>query len=922
MRRWLLSLSLVLLSVNPSTAQFVNSPTAGTAPFISTAPGAMTAANSATRWGEVIDLKADFGAKGDTVSSPTAVQAAGSNQLCSVAKAPAPAITFTSADVGKVISNSGTGPNEETLTGTITGLVSANCVTVSFTASFATPWYGPNYTRAAAPGAGYAPGQPLGRANDPVAPGVTGVAGDQLCLNGALAPGTGAGTIGTGVTVGGVPPVAVGPSCWTVFTTAVQSATVQSGGTGGINGLCTLLGTSPTAPGSALKLQGTIVGGALTSPLTVVADGGIFFANPTSPQPVTGCGLVGTTVNLVMGATRLLQQTRGHYTVMPTGTGNNVGTTTNHTGTGAQLFLSAAQIGGIFWYGTDDSAALANATNAALASATARRYPVGISIPAGTYTLKSTPNPLVTGQTVGYLGAGEQLSRIHLDPTYCNTGNTTADVFSFSETWDAGAFAGGASSAHLAQPYSGGATVTSLSVYGDRTAKCQQNVVGMYDRNRYPYIANVSGYYVNGSLYRSGYNSAARAATNLAYTTEGGLYKVRCHYCGVPPVSDTQPSDAVVEVRVHGGGGAEFRMNDVDIFASLGRSIAFRTQSGASEEPRQSHSLCVHCRIENTPQQITRADMMVIGDATDTGGHVAQIYITDSLFINSNPGFSALRLDSDTAADQPKNINFTGDMLGGQTSGYGLFINSGTNMAFRLFALGALNYDYVVGHATVIAPATCGSTQLPCGVGANIVLSGNGLEGAWTGFVDPSADGLISFPLLSGTGGTSLGSMQVLCRDAATVTLGASSCTGTTTCAETVLKECDIPGNLLGNTGQLRISFSGTQTGTAANKNYYVRLSGTSCDGVTVVGANYLNCNASTTSTGLNSPPVYIGNITALTQQGITTGCTIGSSTAGAKVTSAINTTGPFCVKISGALGNNTDSLTLDRYSVEALPGP
>jgi CO dehydrogenase/acetyl-CoA synthase gamma subunit (corrinoid Fe-S protein) len=80
---------------------------------------------------------------------------------------------------------------------------------------------------------------------------------------------------------------------------SVLSAAVVAGGSGGSNGPVTITGT--TGVGTKFTARGNISSGALTGSLIIV-NAGSYTTDPTSlsSEPVTGGGLSGATVSLVM----------------------------------------------------------------------------------------------------------------------------------------------------------------------------------------------------------------------------------------------------------------------------------------------------------------------------------------------------------------------------------------------------------------------------------------------------------------------------------------------------------------------------------------------------------------------------------------------------------------------------------------------
>ena len=277
-----------------------------------------------------------------------------------------PSASFSSADAGKTIILDGLGASGADLTTTIAAVVDTHDITLANATTFAGPWYS------------------IGRAlvSNPTAVSASYSVGNTLSPTG-----------GTYSTQG----------AFTITSVAVGSATVNAGGSGGANGACTVLGTtgvtrslwqaggsSYTAATSYFTATGTVTGGALSGAL-VVTHGGDYSTAPTSLTaepvvPISGCsGLTGATVSLVMAPYYLTQTTAGHYTALPGPT--NIATTTNGSGVGATISLfgkfttgseSGAttpgdQIGGLWAYGTDDTAAI----NAAIATCTPVQLPAG-----------------------------------------------------------------------------------------------------------------------------------------------------------------------------------------------------------------------------------------------------------------------------------------------------------------------------------------------------------------------------------------------------------------------------------------------------------------------------------------------------------------------------------------------------------------
>ena len=132
-----------------------------------------------------------------------------------------------------------------------------------------------------------------------------------------------------------------------VATTQVVSATVADGGTGGTPGTQTVTGTTGT--GTKFQASVTVNGGGAISAVLSITVGGAYTVNPTglSAEPVTGASLSGAELDIVMGVNTVTVATPGAYITAPS---NPVNTSSNGTGTGAQLnvsYLGSGNVGGI-----------------------------------------------------------------------------------------------------------------------------------------------------------------------------------------------------------------------------------------------------------------------------------------------------------------------------------------------------------------------------------------------------------------------------------------------------------------------------------------------------------------------------------------------------------------------------------------------
>ena len=155
------------------------------------------------------------------------------------------------------------------------------------------------------------------------------------------------------------------PAVFSVFGLGATSATVTAGGSGGTNGACTV--TSTVAPASfggittQAQFTGTVSGGVLTGPLTIVVPGVYILVLPTAPFPVSGCNLTGATVTVnTWGVQGVNVQQQGYYSFVPQGVGAQV--STSGSGTGAIMaptfgpYAATVQYPGLSFIGSSGNA--------------------------------------------------------------------------------------------------------------------------------------------------------------------------------------------------------------------------------------------------------------------------------------------------------------------------------------------------------------------------------------------------------------------------------------------------------------------------------------------------------------------------------------------------------------------------------------
>ena len=128
------------------------------------------------------------------------------------------------------------------------------------------------------------------------------------------------------------------PAKVSITSTTVVSATIAVAGTTGTDGTAIVTGTTGT--GTMFQANVTITGGAITAVNSIVT-GGAYTVNPTAPalEPVTGAGLTGAKLNLVIGVNAATISVAGSYTANPPG-GLMTQSSTTGAGVGATFAYS------------------------------------------------------------------------------------------------------------------------------------------------------------------------------------------------------------------------------------------------------------------------------------------------------------------------------------------------------------------------------------------------------------------------------------------------------------------------------------------------------------------------------------------------------------------------------------------------------
>jgi len=135
--------------------------------------------------------------------------------------------------------------------------------------------------------------------------------------------------------------------------------------------------------------------------------------------------------------------------------------------------------------------------------------------------------------------------------------------------------------------------------------------------------------------------------------------------------------------------------------------------------------------------------------------------------------------------------------------------------------------------------------------------------------------------------------------------------TGTTN--ETALATITIPANLMGANGSLRIYTLWSYTNSANNKVLRARFGG-------IGGTAYLG-QIFTTTAACSDMRIIANNNATNAQKGWNINGSLLGSSSGALATGAVDTTASTTLVISGTLANSGETITLEAYIVEFIPG-
>lgn len=159
-----------------------------------------------------------------------------------------------------------------------------------------------------------------------------------------------------------------------------------------------------------------------------------------------------------------------------------------------------------------------------------------------------------------------------------------------------------------------------------------------------------------------------------------------------------------------------------------------------------------------------------------------------------------------------------------------------------------------------------------------------------------------AFSWVNGGGSKDVKAIRVLAQSGV-----AASVTGTS--SETVLATYTLKGGTMGPNGAVRVSFAATHTNSANNKTYYVRI------------GSMLFATLNTTTTATVQEARLVRNRGNEASQVSFNGGTGAVVSTVAMATGSVNTKNDQLLTISGQLGSASETITLEGYTIELLPG-
>jgi len=249
-----------------------------------------------------------------------------------------------------------------------------------------------------------------------------------------------------------------------------------------------------------------------------------------------------------------------------------------------------------------------------------------------------------------------------------------------------------------------GASITGISIFGDKTSTNVNNAIAFYDRNNFAVVRDFEAFYLNGSCLLIGHTKNL----NRAYTRESLFYNIRCNNTGTTSTAAVDVSattvagdDATNELQFHG----------LNIFGSPGVGLAVRNPNNFATMGNISF---YGLRVE-----FSGDDNVDIGSSTDAGQVAGiRVYGLESLTPGqTNAGKYALNIDTGGVTEYAISVN--GGQIGPCWNGTSC---KGVNIGN--VRLSRVQLDNI---ATVGTNVTYGAN-----VGNFVLLDGNGVEKNWT----------------------------------------------------------------------------------------------------------------------------------------------------------------------------------------------
>jgi|HubBroStandDraft_4_1064222.scaffolds.fasta_scaffold00019_9 hypothetical protein len=489
--------------------------------------------------------------------------------------------------------------------------------------------------------------------------------------------------------VGGSP---VAAQVGTPAVLGASSLTISSGGSGGTNG-CTAL--TLNAAGRALQglqatFAGTISGNALTSVSGVFLTPGSYTSltgytydgsGYYDSIPVTGCGLVGATVNVSFAIqVESLSGAIGVYPISSIPCATMIADTTTSTshGTGATFYCRS--FAPVQWIGHDNIASMQKMATAESAG-NAAGAPITVQVNGlfGTSGLNPATNAILGPASV--IGTGPFISGFYHIP---NTGGDILPIVDSNPNGSENPFS------FLMQVNQSGTFIRNLTFYGDTTSSTWDRDVTAYGPMKWATFQDIVGIDTTGHIFGVGGDS-----TGCGVIEESNFDNIRSYIVGSTTYKDPALGFDAVGCSPGSNNISLIRQRSFDdpYFALTVRPATGSTGNGSHDitntDPKYERSGLDDART--TAGQILlgcNTDCLLMQWPSTTGtpisgsanGGVSSVFITNAIFANPSVNSFAVIVEGLQQSDVSQ-IYITGNITAAAHSHGGGFLFNACNAA-------------------------------------------------------------------------------------------------------------------------------------------------------------------------------------------------------------------------------------------------